>query len=147
MAAKPAPERGAYAWFAPVTTRWMDNDVYGHVNNAHYYAYFDSAINRFLIERGGLDIHGGAVVGYVVSSACDYFEPVAYPDEVEVGIRVDQLGGRSVHYGVALFRAREARARAAGTMVHVFVDRRSSKAVPIPEELRRALSSVAAGSR
>ena len=147
MAGKTVPQRGAYAWFSAVTTRWMDNDVYGHVNNAHYYAYFDSAINRFLIERGGLDIHGGAVVGYVVSSACDYFEPVAYPDEVEVGIRVDRIGGSSVHYGVGLFRAGEERARAAGTMVHVFVDRRSSKAVSIPDELRRALGSVAAGAR
>jgi acyl-CoA thioester hydrolase len=120
----------------------MDNDVYGHVNNAHYYSYFDSAINRLLIERGELDIHRGGVVGYVVRSACDYFEPVAYPDEIEVGIRVDRIGTRSVHYGVALFRSGEESARAAGTMVHVFVDRRTAKAVPIPENLRSSLETI-----
>jgi acyl-CoA thioester hydrolase len=143
VAGKAVPRRSDYAWFRAVTTRWMDNDVYGHVNNAHYYAYFDSAINDLLISRGGLDIQGGPVVGFVVSSACDFFSPVAYPQDLEVGVRADRIGTSSVHYGVALFLPGGEEARAAGTMVHVFVDRASSRPVPIPEPLRRALQGIA----
>jgi acyl-CoA thioester hydrolase len=120
----------------------MDNDLYGHVNNAHYYSFFDSVVNRFLVEVGGLDIHRGPVVGYVVASACEYFAPVAYPELLEVGVRVERLGSSSVHYGVALFRAGDATARAAGSMVHVFVDRGSSEPTPIPASLRQALQSI-----
>lgn len=143
MPTKPAPRRGAYAWFLPATTRWMDNDVYGHVNNAHYYSLFDSAVNRFLIERGGLDIHRGDVVGWVVSSSCDYFAPVAYPDDLEIGLRVDRLGNSSVSYGLAVFRAGDETARAAGAVVHVFVDRRTSRPTSLPERLRTALQEIA----
>ena len=114
MVAKISPRRADYAWFRPITTRWMDNDVYGHVNNAHYYSYFDTVINQYLVERGGLDIHASPVVGFVVSSSCDFFRPVAYPDGLEVGLRVDQVGKSSVHYGVALFAAGDDAARAAG---------------------------------
>lgn len=142
---KPVPRRGAYAWFLPVTTRWMDNDVYGHVNNAHYYSLFDSAINRFLIERGGLDIHRGDVVGYVVSSSCDYFAPVAFPEALEVGLRVERLGNSSARYGLALFRAGDELARAAGAVVHVFVDRASSRPTPLPARIRAALEAIATG--
>lgn len=92
----------------------MDNDVYGHVNNAHHYSLFDSAINRFLIERGGLDVRAGEAIAYVVSSSCDYFAPVAYPDDLEVGVRLDRLGTSSVRWGLALFRAGDEVARAAG---------------------------------
>jgi acyl-CoA thioester hydrolase len=141
---KPAPRRGDYACFFPATTRWMDNDVYGHVNNAHYYSLFDSAVNRFLIERGGLDIHRGDVVGWVVSSSCDYFAPVAYPDDLEIGLRVDRLGSSSVTYGLAVFRAGDEAARAAGAVVHVFVDRRTSRPTSLPEKLRAALQEIAA---
>ncbi len=139
---RPVPRRADYAWFRGVTTRWVDNDVYGHVNNATYYAFFDSAINAYLIARGGLDIHRGAVVGWVVSSSCDYFAPVAYPEEVEVGVRADRIGTSSVHYGVALFAAGDDRARAAGSMVHVFVDRASSRPAPLPAALRAALEAL-----
>jgi acyl-CoA thioester hydrolase len=120
----------------------MDNDIYGHVNNAHYYSFFDSVVNRYLIEVGGLDIHGGPVVGYVVASACEYFAPVAYPDPLEVGLRVEKLGSSSVTYGVALFRAGDDVARAAGTMVHVFVDRAASQSTPIPARIRGALEAL-----
>jgi acyl-CoA thioester hydrolase len=143
---RPAPRRGEYAWFLPATTRWMDNDVYGHVNNALYYALFDSAVNRFLIERDGLDIHRGDVVGWVVSSSCDYFAPVAYPDDLEVGLRVDRLGNSSVSYGLALFRVGDETARAAGAVVHVFVDRRTSRPTSLPERLRAALEEIAAAA-
>jgi acyl-CoA thioester hydrolase len=126
----------------PVTTRWLDNDVYGHVNNAHYYSLFDSAINRFLIERGGLDIHRGAAVAYVVSSSCDYFAPVAYPDPLEVGVRVDRLGTSSVHWGLAVLRAGDEVARAAGAVVHVFVDRATSRPLALPAAIRSALEAI-----
>ncbi len=147
MAKKPVPRRGEYAWFAPVTTRWLDNDVYGHVNNAHYYALFDTAINRFLIERGGLDIHRGGEVAYIVSSHCDFFAPVAYPEALEVGVRVDRLGTSSVHWGLALFRARDEAARAAGGVVHVFVERATSRPVALPARIRAALETIARGGR
>jgi acyl-CoA thioester hydrolase len=124
----------------------MDNDLYGHVNNAHYYSYFDTVVNRYLVEAGGLDIFGGPVVGWIVASSCEYFAPVAYPDPLEVGVRVDRLGSSSVHYGVALFRAGDAVARAAGTMIHVFVDRGSSQPTPIPDALRRALQELSASA-
>jgi acyl-CoA thioester hydrolase len=143
MAEMDAPRRADYAWFRPVTPRWMDNDVYGHVNNAHYYAYFDTVVNRYLIERGGLDIHAGKVVGFVVRSTCDYFRPVADPEDLEIGLRVDRIGRSSVHYGLSLLAAGDDVARAAGTVVHVFVDRETSKPVEIPEPLRRALEGIA----
>jgi acyl-CoA thioester hydrolase len=146
MATKVSPRRADYAWFRPVTARWMDNDVYGHVNNAHYYSYFDTVINQYLIERGGLDIHSSPVVGFVVSSSCDFFRPVAYPERLEVGLRVDRTGKSSVHYGVAVFAAEDDAARAAGKVVHVFVDRRTSTSVPIPEPIRQALGAVAGAS-
>jgi len=142
MADKVAPRRADYAWFRPITPRWMDNDVYGHVNNAHYYAYFDTVVNRYLIEAGGLDIHGGSVAGYVVSSACDFLRPVAYPEDLEVGLVVSHVGTSSVRYGLALFAAGDDGARATGTMVHVFVDRGTSRPVPVPERLRRALEAI-----
>src|SRR5512139_4126594 len=134
MAGSP-PRREEYRYVQPVTSRWMDNDLYGHVNNAHYYSFFDTVVNRYLVEAGGLDIHRGEVIGYVVASGCDYLAPVAYPDPLEVGVRVEKLGTSSVRYGVALFRAGDAAARAAGFMVHVFVDRASSKPAPIPAAL------------
>jgi acyl-CoA thioester hydrolase len=146
MAERPVPRRREYAWFLAVTTRWMDNDVYGHVNNAHYYSFFDSAINAYLIADGGLDVRRGPVAGYVVSSACDYFAPVAYPESLEVGVRVDRIGTSSVHYGVALFAAGDELARAAGGMVHVFVDRETSRATPIPGPIRVALERLAIGA-
>ena len=142
MAEKVAPRRADYAWFRPVTPRWMDNDVYGHVNNAHYYAYFDTVVNRYLIEAGGLDIRSGPVVGYVVSSACDFLRPVAYPDDLEVGLRVNRIGTSSVRYGLGLFAVGDDAARAAGTVVHVFVDRATSRPVDVPGPLRRALEAI-----
>ncbi|HVP65806.1 MAG TPA: thioesterase family protein [Anaeromyxobacteraceae bacterium] len=142
MATREPPRRSDYRWFSAVPTRWMDNDVYGHVNNAHYYSYFDTAINRLLIERGGLDIQGGTVVGYIVSSSCEYYAPVSYPDELVVGVRADRLGRRSAHYGVGLFRGGDDLASAAGTMVHVFVDRTTGKAVELPALVRQALAAI-----
>ncbi len=134
--------RADYAHFQPITTRWHDNDIYGHVNNVVYYSYFDSAVNTYLIEHGGLDIHHGSVVGFVVSSACDYFAPVAFPERIEVGLRVAKLGNSSVHYALAIFQHGQAQACAAGQFVHVFVDRASNRPVSIPPALREALSRL-----
>jgi acyl-CoA thioester hydrolase len=136
------PARGDYKVFFPIATRWMDNDMYGHVNNVVYYSYFDTVVNLYLIEKGGLNIHSAPVVGYVVSSGCDYLSPVGYPDQLEAGLRVDRLGNSSVRYGIAIFRQGEQAASAHGHFVHVFVDRAVNKPVPIPQEIRRALAEI-----
>lgn len=143
----PQPQhlRADYRHFQPVTTRWHDNDLYGHVNNVVYYSYFDSAVNSFLIERGGLDIHDGQVVGFVVSSSCDYFASIAFPERIEVGLRVARLGNSSVQYELAIFKAGEDEACAAGRFVHVFVDRQSNRPVAIPDALRLALETLLVG--
>ncbi|WP_339514065.1 acyl-CoA thioesterase [Pseudomonas sp. RL_15y_Pfl2_60] len=134
--------RNDYRHFQAVTTRWHDNDIYGHVNNVTYYSYFDSAVNRYLIEVGGLDIHSGEVVGFVVSSSCDYFASIAFPDQIELGLRVGKLGNSSVQYELAVFKQGEELACAAGRFVHVFVDRQSNRPVPIPDQLRSALAGL-----
>jgi acyl-CoA thioester hydrolase len=138
------PQRADYRHFQPITTRWHDNDIYGHVNNVTYYSFFDSAVNTYLIERGGLDIHDGSVVGFVVSSSCDYFASIAYPDLIEVGLRVAKLGNSSVQYELAVFKVGEDEACAAGRFVHVFVDRASNLPVSIPDALREALQVLEA---
>lgn len=137
----------SYKWFTDITTRWMDNDVYGHVNNVVYYSYFDTAANLYLIREGGLDIERSSTIGVVVESKCSYHEPIAYPEAVRAGLRVDKLGNRSVTYGIGLFAGKNAEksatAAASGTFVHVFVDRISRKPVAIPEEIRKALEAIA----
>jgi acyl-CoA thioester hydrolase len=140
----PVPLRSQYQHFQPITTRWHDNDIYGHVNNVTYYSFFDSAVNTYLIEQGGLDIHDGAVVGFVVSSSCDYFASIAFPDRIEVGLRVGKLGNSSVQYELAVFKAGEEEACAAGRFVHVFVERSTNQPVPIPDSLRNALALLEA---
>ena len=136
------PTRAAYKVFYPITTRWMDNDIYGHVNNVIYYSYFDSAVNMYLINEAGLDIAKSPVVGFIVSSRCNYHAPVAYPDKLQCGVRVNRLGNSSVEYGVALFKEGKDAASADGSMVHVFVDRRINKPVPIPHSARSALEKI-----
>jgi len=136
----------AYRYFMPVSTRWMDNDLYGHVNNVVFYSYFDTAANRYLIEEGGLDVHAGAVIGLVVESQCRYHAPVAYPERLRVGVRVERLGERSVTYGIAVFREGGDVAVADGTFVHVFVDRATRRPVVIPPALRQALERIDATS-
>ncbi|WP_120994263.1 acyl-CoA thioesterase [Stutzerimonas urumqiensis] len=142
MAEQPEHRRGDYRHFQPITTRWHDNDVYGHVNNVVYYSYFDSAVNTYLIERGGLDIHDGEVVGFVVSSSCDYFASIAFPESIEVGLRVGKLGNSSVQYELAIFKRGEEHACAAGRFVHVFVDRANNRPTAIPPRLRGALEGL-----
>jgi acyl-CoA thioester hydrolase len=134
--------RAAWPHFVSIATRWMDNDVYGHVNNVQYYAYFDTAVNQFLIERGVLDIHNGEVVGFVVDSGCSYFNPIAFPDTVHVGIRVAKLGNSSVRYEIGIYRNDEALPAAVGHFVHVYVDRSSNTSVPIPANVRTLLATI-----
>ena len=135
--------RAGYPHFAPIPTRWMDNDVYGHVNNVVYYAYFDTVINRYLIADGGLDIAGGAVIGLCVESRCTYRKAIAFPEDVDAGLRVAKLGRSSVTYEVGIFARGEDEAAAEGSFVHVFVGRESRRATPIPEPLRSALAAIA----
>jgi len=136
------PSRGDYKVFYPISTRWSDNDIYGHVNNVTYYSYFDTAANRYLIEEGGMDIGDGRIVGYVVNSGCEYHAPVTYPEPIEAGLRVDRLGNSSVQYGLAIFREGGQEAVAHGHFVHVFVDRAANKPVSIPNRLRTALARL-----
>ena len=136
------PSRADYKVFYPKSTRWSDNDIYGHVNNVTYYSYFDTALNRYLIEEGGLDISDGTIVGYVVSSGCEYHAPISYPEPIEAGLRVERLGNSSVRYGLAIFRPGAEQAVAHGHVVHVFVNRSEDKSVPIPENLRAALEKL-----
>jgi acyl-CoA thioester hydrolase len=136
------PVRADYRVFYPISTRWSDNDIYGHVNNVTYYSYFDTAANRYLIEEGGLNISDGTIVGYVVNSGCEYHAPLTYPEPIEAGLRVDRLGSSSVQYGLAIFREGEDRAVANGHFVHVFVDRAANRSVPIPPALRAALERL-----
>jgi acyl-CoA thioester hydrolase len=135
-------DRPSYRHFDPIGTRWMDNDVYGHVNNVVYYSYFDTAINRFLVEQGGLDIAAGPVIGLCVESHCKYARPVAFPDALEAGIRVEHLGRSSVRYGIGIFVAGQERVVAEGWFVHVFVDRVARKPTPIPDGIRAALARL-----
>lgn len=142
MSKSPVPTRRDYKVYYPISTRWSDNDIYGHVNNVAYYSYFDTAANRYLIEEGGLDISDGSIVGYVVNSGCEYHAPVTYPEAIEAGVRVDRLGNSSVQYGIAIFREGEDNAAAHGHFVHVFVDREKDRSVPIPPNLRVALERL-----
>ena len=140
---RPQPSlRSEYRYFAPITTRWNDNDIYGHVNNVAYYAYFDTVANVYLIEQAQLDIHQADVVGFVVNSGCNYFAPIAFPEKINAGLRVNRLGASSVEYGIAIFKEGEEFAAAEGHFVHVFVERKSNKSVPIPESIRQALEKI-----
>lgn len=136
--------RGNYPWSMPITTRWMDNDIYGHVNNVNYYSWFDSAANCYLIEHCGLDIHSGQVIGYIVHSECFYKQALAYPQIIEVGLRINRIGNSSVQYGLAIFAVDEKRASAHGTFTHVFVDRETERPVPIDGQLREGLEKILA---
>ena len=142
-AARPSPEpRSAYTAFRTITTRWMDNDVYGHVNNVVYYSWFDTAVNAWLIEQGALDIHAGEVIGLVIETQCNYFAPLAFPQTIEAGVRVAHLGSSSVRYEVGLFAQGEPLAAACGHFVHVYVDRQTRRPVPLPEKLKHTLETI-----
>ena len=141
--AKLGPDaRTSYRAFRPITTRWMDNDVYGHVNNVVYYSWFDTAVNAHLIEHGALDIHRGEVIGLVVETQCNYFAPLAFPQTIHAGIRVARLGTSSVRYEVDLFAEGVDTCAARGHFVHVYVDRATRRPVPLPLALKTVLETL-----
>jgi acyl-CoA thioester hydrolase len=131
-----------YPHRALITTRWKDNDVYGHVNNVEYYSFFDTVINEYLIAEGGLDIADGAVIGLCAESHCTFHGPLAFPATVEAGLRVGHLGRSSVRYEIALREQGVSESAAEGWFVHVFVDRATRRPVAIPERLRTALAAL-----
>ena len=141
MKESPKP-RSHFRHFYPITTRWSDNDAYGHVNNVVYYQWFDTVVNQFLIVNGTLDIHEGSAIGLVVETHCNYFSSVAFPDPVTAGLCVTRLGDSSVRYEVGIFRANDEVAAAQGHFIHVYVDRITRKPTPIPAKARALLESI-----
>ncbi len=141
--ARPQPlPRAHFLHFQAVTTRWIDNDLYGHLNNVVHYSLFDTAVNRMLIEAGVLDIHGGSVIGLVVHTQCHYFDSIRFPQAVQVGLCVAQLGRSSVRYELGLFAGDSPFAAALGQFTHVYVDRETRRPVDLPHALRRALEPL-----
>ena len=136
------PTRSEYKVFYPMVTRWKDNDIYGHINNVEYYSYFDSVLNLHLIKKNVLNIQESGIVGFVVNSGCTFLSPVQYPDSIEVGLRVEKLGTSSTRYGLAIFKNGESIASAFGHVVHVFVDRKTNRSVPIPDNIRHVLTEI-----
>jgi len=139
---QPLP-RSAYRRFVPLTTRWLDNDAYGHINNVVYYALFDTAVNGILIEAGALDVTAGEVIGYVVETHCNYFAPLAFPQALEAGIRVGRIGGSSVRYEIGIFAAGAAETAARGHFIHVYVDRATRRPVVLPDRLLQVAKELA----
>lgn len=137
-----ANTRADYPHLSLLGTRWMDNDVYGHVNNVQYYSFFDTVVNRYLIQAGALDIHGGDTIGLVVETHCNYFAPLAFPQDVEAGLRVAQVGRSSVRYEVGLFAPGLPQAAAQGHFVHVYVDRAQRRPLALPAALQAALAPL-----
>jgi acyl-CoA thioester hydrolase len=140
----PIGARADYRHFMQLQSRWMDNDLYGHVNNVVYYSYFDTLLNRYLIDHGGLDIHRGEVIGIAVETQCRFHKSFAYPEAIDGGLRIGRLGTSSVRYEIGLFGVGEDSARAEGHFVHVFVERASQRPTPIPPGIRSALERIAA---
>jgi acyl-CoA thioester hydrolase len=144
-ATPPRPQaegRAGYKAFRTITTRWMDNDAYGHVNNVVYYSWFDTAVNAHLIEQGALDIQAGETIGLVIETQCNYFAPVEFPQVVEAGLRVARMGTSSVCYEVGLFLQDEPLTVARGHFVHVYVDRATRRPTALPERLKRVLEAL-----
>lgn len=143
---RPAPPvRADYVYFSAIETRWMDNDIYGHVNNVVYYSYFDTLIGHYLLREGGLDPWSDPVVGMAVETGCRFHRSIAFPDRVHAGLRVGHLGNSSVRYEIGIFKNEENAACADGHFVHVFVDRASQRPVPVPDRLRAALKRLMIG--
>jgi acyl-CoA thioester hydrolase len=141
--ARSQPQRRAdYPHLQAITTRWMDNDAYGHVNNVVYYSYFDTVVNTFLIGAGALDLQSSPVIGYTVETGCQFFAPLTYPETVTAGLRVAHVGRSSVRYEIAVFGEGIDTAAAQGYFVHVYVDRVSQRPMELPPALRAALEPL-----
>ncbi len=138
------PSLDAFPHRQIITTRWRDNDVYGHVNNVVYYSWFDTAVNGYLVESGVLDFANGKTVGLVVETHCNYYQPVAFPDQITAGVVVEKIGNSSVRYKVGIFRNDETEASASGHFIHVYVDADTRRPVSLPDNLRQALERIGA---
>lgn len=136
------PKRSDFVVFEEIHSRWMDNDAYGHINNVVYYSFFDTAVNRYLIERKVLDVLKSEAIGFVIETQCKYFSPIAYPDLIHVGLKVTHVGNSSVKYEVAIFKNDDDIASAAGSFVHVYVNRSTNKPTPIPQDVREILTGL-----
>jgi acyl-CoA thioester hydrolase len=136
------PQRTDYKVFRAIATRWMDNDVYGHVNNVVYYSYFDTAVNGYLLEASGADIRQMPAIGVVAETQCRFLKSVSFPEALEIGLRVERLGRSSVVYGLGVFRCGEADPAAVGRFVHVYVDARTRSSVPLPDAIRVAVTPL-----
>ena len=147
MERQPPETRAAYPHFRVIPTRWIDNDVYGHVNNVVAYSYFDTVVNGFLVDQGLLDSERSRAIGLVVETGCRYFRPIAFPDTVHVGMRVTHLGARSVRYEIGLFRNDDETAAAQGHFVHVYVDRETRQATAMPAATRERLEGLTGAPR
>lgn len=144
MVERPAPStRAGYRAFRMIQTRWMDNDIYGHMNNVVHYSLFDTAVNGWLVEEGAIDPRDGEQIGLVVETGCKYFGEMAFPDVVTAGLRVARIGTSSVRYEIGLFRNESESAAAEGFFVHVYVDRTARRPKPLAASLRRAVESIA----
>ena len=144
--ARPLPERrGDFRVLRTITTRWHDNDHYGHVNNVVYYAYFDTAVNGYLIEASGTDIRSLPAIGIVAETSCRYLRELSFPDTVHAGLALEKLGNSSVVYRIGLFRNEETAPAAIGRFVHVYVDSATRRPVPIPPQIRAALTALDEG--
>ncbi len=133
--------KSAYPWHLTLQTRWMDNDLYGHVNNVVYYSFFDTAVNRFLIDAGVLDPQRSEVIGLVVQTTCEYFAPISFPQPVVIGVRAARVGNSSVRYELGIFTESDTPA-AQGAFVHVYVDRQTRKPKRVPDAMREALARI-----
>lgn len=143
MTARPKPDlRSSYAYFQIMTTRWMDNDLYRHMNNTTYYSFFDTIVNQYLIENGVLDVEKGRVIGLVAETTCRYFRSIGFPSKINVGLRVGHLGNSSIRYEIALFKEGEDEASAQGHFVHVYVDRDSGRPTAILEKMKSAVAPL-----
>lgn len=136
------PTRSDFVAFEEIHSRWMDNDAYGHINNVVYYSFFDTAVNRYLIERNVLNVLKSEAIGFVIETQCKYFSPIAYPDLIHVGLKVVHLGNSSVKYELAIFKNNDDIASAAGNFVHVYVNRNTNKPTPIPQNVREILAGL-----
>ena len=140
---RPTPLNASdFPHFTAITTRWHDNDAYGHINNVVYYEFFDTALNSYLLSQGALDIASSTVIGLMVETHCNYFAAIAYPDRVRAGLRVRKQGTSSVTYEIGIFRNDETTASAQGHAVHVYVDRATNRPVPLPEALKQAVAKL-----
>jgi len=134
--------RSDYKCFYSISTRWTDNDIYGHINNITYYSYFDTAVNQYLIENASLNIQGSPIVGYVVHSNCNYLSGISFPGIIDVGIVVKNLGKTSVTYEIGIFKDGESKVSAYGEFIHVFVNRSEKKSIPIPDNILKSLKLI-----